>query len=206
MLLCDIGNSSYHFKDENKSYKESVETFNPQTIKEKVYFISVNVKVNAIIKHLDNWFNLSSFIEMKNYYDTMGIDRIVACEAVKSGVIVDVGSAITVDVIKNGLFQGGLIYPGIKAMSKTYEDISTTLKYDFNFDLDLDKLPKNSQDAISYGYLKPIYIEVLSHDLPIIITGGDAKIFKKIFKNAKVDEELIFKGMKKITHKTLSNI
>jgi type III pantothenate kinase len=129
----------------------------------------------------------------------MGVDRIFAIEALESdGVIVDAGSAVTVDVVKEGTFVGGFIYPGIKAMHKTYENISDALSYSFNFDLALDIMPKNSRDAISYGYLKTLYAEVVSHRLPIILTGGDAKEFAKIFKDATIDEQLIFKGMKKI--------
>jgi type III pantothenate kinase len=37
--------------------------------------------------------------------------------------------------------------------------------------------------------------------MPIIITGGDAQEFKKIFKDAQVDERVIFNGMKKIIQK-----
>ena len=198
MLLCDIGNTSYHFLDGELSFKKSVASFNPLKMKEKIYYISVNKKVNSELAGLSNWIDLSKYIDMSSYYDTMGIDRIVACEMVKNGVIIDAGSAITVDVVKNGRFEGGFIYPGVVAMQKSYENISPTLAYSFNFDLALDIIPKNSQDAISYGYLKTLYSEVMSHKMPIILTGGDSKLFKKIFKDAKVDEELIFKGMKKI--------
>jgi len=198
MLLCDIGNTSYHFLDGELSFKKSVASFNPLKMKEKIYYISVNKKVNSELAGLSNWIDLSEYIDMSHYYDTMGIDRIVACEMVKNGVIIDAGSAITVDVVKNGRFEGGFIYPGVVAMQKSYENISPALAYSFNFDLALDIMPKNSQDAISYGYLKTLYSEVMSHKMPIILTGGDAKLFKKIFKDAKVDEELIFKGMKKI--------
>ena len=198
MLLCDIGNTSYHFLDGELSFKKSVASFNPLKMKEKIYYISVNKKVNSELAGLSNWIDLSKYIDMSHYYDTMGIDRIVACEMVKNGVIIDAGSAITVDVVKNGRFEGGFIYPGVVAMQKSYENISSALAYSFNFDLALDIMPKNSQDAISYGYLKTLYSEVVSYKMPIILTGGEAKLFKKIFKNAKVDEELIFKGMKKI--------
>ena len=128
----------------------------------------------------------------------MGVDRIFACEAIQNGVIVDAGSAITVDVVRDGKFQGGFIYPGINAMTKTYENISPALAYSFNFDVDLDRLPKNSQDAISYGFLKTLYSEVISYDMEIFLTGGDALELKKIFSDAIMDEILIFKGMKKI--------
>ena len=38
--------------------------------------------------------------------------------------------------------------------------------------------------------------------MDIYLTGGDAKEFAKIFPNAKVDERLIFNGMKKIMKNT----
>lgn len=198
MLLCDIGNTSYHFLDDEKSYKKSVESFNPRDIQEKVYYISVNSRVNAALEGLSNWIDLSNFIDKTQYYETMGIDRIVAVEAVSSAVIVDAGSAITVDVVKNGLFMGGFITPGLKAMQDTYKRISPALDYEFNVNLNTKALAKNSQDAISYGYLKTLYSEVLSHNLPIILTGGDSTTLVKLFKDARVNEQLIFDGMKKI--------
>jgi len=201
MILCDIGNTSYHFLDGNRSYKKSVKDFNPQEISKKVYFISVNANLKEQLSSLENWIDLAEFVDMSNYYESMGIDRIFALEASSNAIIIDAGSAITVDLLKNGLFMGGFIYPGIEAMRKTYANISEALEYSFNFECDLDIMPKNSQDAITYGFVKTLYSEVISHNMPIILTGGDALVFKKIFKDAKVDEELIFSGMKKIIKK-----
>jgi len=197
MLLCDIGNTSYHFFDENSDYKKEVKIFNPASIKEKVFYVCVNINIKKSLQKLDNWIDISVYVDKSKYYESMGIDRIMACEAINSGVVIDAGSAITVDVVKNSVFQGGFIYPGLVSMSKAYKNISTLLDYPFNFELDLTKLPKNSIDAISYGYLKTLYNEVISYDMDIYLTGGDAKNFAKIFPNAKIDEILIFKGMKK---------
>ncbi len=202
MFLCDIGNTSYHFLKDEKEFKKSVGSFNPRDIKEKVYYISVNKKISEILKELDNWIDLSLKIDMSIYYKTMGVDRIVASMSIKDGVIVDAGSAITVDVMKGGKFMGGFIYPGKRAMNRTYKEISPALEYDFDFNIDLDKLPKNSKDAISYGFLKTLQNEVLSYDMPIVLTGGDAKEFKKIFVDASVDESLVFSGMKKLMLKS----
>ena len=118
--------------------------------------------------------------------------------AVSDAVVVDAGSAITVDVVKNGSFMGGFIYPGVRAMSACYKNISPALDYSFNFSLDLERLPKNSQDAISYGFLKTLYREVIFYDLPIILTGGDAELLQGIFPQANINQKLIFTGMKKI--------
>ena len=198
MLLCDIGNTSYHFLDGLNDYKEDVDDFTPSSIKKNVYFISVNAVINKHLESLENWIDLSTFIDKTKYYSTMGIDRIFAVEAIENGIIIDAGSAVTVDVVKNATFMGGFIYPGINAMQKTYENISPALAYSFNFECDLDIMPKNSQDAISYGYLKTLYSEVISHNLPVILTGGDAVKFKHIFQDAKIDDRLIFNSMKKI--------
>jgi len=198
MLLCDIGNTSYHFLDKKREYKQSVSSFDPASIKEKVYYISVNKALHVKLSSLSNWIDLSEYIDKKKYYETMGIDRIFALESILNGIVIDAGSAVTIDVVKNEEFVGGFIYPGIKAMQKTYENISPALAYSFNFECDLDIMPKNSQDAISYGYLKTLYCEVMSHKLPIVLTGGDALEFKKIFPDAKIDTALIFHAMKKI--------
>lgn len=198
MLLCDIGNTSFHFLDGEKDFKENVNSFDISTVQREVYYICVNMKILEQLKSLKNWINVATFVNMNFYYKTMGIDRICAVEAVSNGVIIDAGSAITVDVVNNGEFKGGFIYPGLVAMQKTYKNISPALDYSFNFDLDLDIMPKNSQDALSYGYLKTLYAEVISYNLPIVLTGGDAKTFHKIFKNAQVEEALVFTGMKKI--------
>jgi len=203
MLLCDIGNTSYHFLDDKKSYKKSVLDFNPQEITQKVYFISVNAKIKKELASLENWVDVSTHVDMRQYYETMGIDRIFAIEATSSAIIVDAGSAITVDVVKERVFLGGFIYPGLKAMSSTYKNISPALEYEFNFDVDLNTLAKNSKDAISYGALKLLHTEVLSYNLPVILTGGDAKYLKKIFKHATIDNKLIFKGMQELIDKKL---
>jgi len=198
MILCDIGNTSLHFFDGENEYKKSVKEFDVSDITQKVYYICVNKTLKNSLSSLQNWIDLSNYVDKKTYYETMGIDRIFAIESVENGIVIDAGSAVTVDVMKNGTFVGGFIYPGIAAMQKTYENISPALTYSFNFGCDLDIMPKNSQDAISYGYLKTLYCEVMSHQLPIILTGGDALKFKKIFRDAKIDNRLIFNSMKKI--------
>jgi type III pantothenate kinase len=201
MLLCDIGNTSYHFLDVDEEFKKSVHTFNPLEVKEKVYYISVNTKVNQELEGLENWIDLGKFVDKQKYYETMGIDRIFACEYVTHGIIIDAGSAVTVDVMREGVFEGGFIYPGVQAMQTCYANISPLLNYSFNFELNLDKMAKNSQDALSYGYLRTLVSEVERHHLPVFLTGGDAKKFHKLFGEAEVDEMLLFNSMKKIMKK-----
>lgn len=198
MLLCDIGNTSFHFFDGEKYYKKSVEEFDPKILQEEVFYICVNPTLKDLLASLKNWRDISSFIDYSQYYSTMGIDRIIACESIENGVVIDAGSAITVDIVKEGVFRGGYIYPGTQAMQRCYQNISSALEYSFNYELDLDIMPKNSQDAISYGFLKPLQSEVISHQMDLYLTGGDAKKIAKIFPDAHIDEALLFQGMKKI--------
>jgi type III pantothenate kinase len=201
LTLCDIGNTSYHFYDGKRDSKVSIDTFDPTSVQDEVYFISVNPKADETLSKLANWHDLKSAIEWEKYYETMGVDRVIACEAIDDGLIIDAGSAITVDLVTDGTFEGGFIYPGLEAMQECYRNISTRLDYSLNFELDLDKMPKNSQDAISYGVLRTLYSEVMRHNKKIYLTGGNAKVLSKIFPEAVVDELLLFKGMKKMMEK-----
>jgi type III pantothenate kinase len=197
-MFCDIGNTTYTFFKNGDIFKKNIKDFDPLSIKEKIYYISVNHAINKKLSTLSNWIDLEEKIDKNRYYKTMGIDRIMACEAVYNGVIVDAGSAITVDVVKEAKFIGGFIYPGIKAFKKAFSDISPALDYDFDFRCDFETLPKDTVCALSYGFLAGLKKEVESNNLDIILTGGDAKILKNVFKQAKIDEVLIFRGMQKV--------
>ena len=201
MRLCDIGNTSYTFLDERGLHKKRVGEFDPASYKGDVYYICVNHTQKKLLEPLQNWRDIEPFVDKTNYYETMGIDRIMAVEAVQNGVIIDAGSAVTVDVVREGTFMGGFILPGVQAMQQCYAKISPALDHSFRFELNLDKMVKNSQDAISYGYLKLLHDEVLAHNLPIIVTGGDAKEFQKLFPGSELRENLVFEGMKKIIQK-----
>ena len=198
LTLCDVGNTSYHFLEGDVETKQNAQTFDASTVNDDVYYISVNADVDKTLTKLSNWHDLRSAIEWSNYYETMGVDRIIACEAITDGLIIDAGSAITVDIVINGTFEGGFIYPGLEAMQESYRNISSRLDYSLNFELDLDKMPKNTQDAISYGVLRTLYSEVMRHNKKIYLTGGNAKALSKIFPDAVVDELLLFRGMKKM--------
>ena len=196
-LLCDIGNTTFSFSDGKKAF---VDDFDISSIKEKVYYISVNQYWEKRLSMQENWINLRSFVDFKKYYKSMGIDRVMACEAVQDAVVIDAGSAITVDVIKRGTHQGGYIYPGLAALAKCFKDISPALEVSFNFDIDLDKMPKNTEDALTYGAIAPLLsnIREISKDLPVYLTGGDAERFKPFIPDSTVSQDLVFKGMKKV--------
>ncbi len=138
MLLCDIGNTSLHFFDGSKSYKEDVVSFDISTCKSKVYYVNVNPNLHVNLQEAANWIDLKQYIDLSKYYETMGIDRVMVCEAVNDGIVIDAGSAITVDVMSSGNYEGGFICPGVDMMQSSYKKISTRLDYPFNIERNVD--------------------------------------------------------------------
>lgn len=200
MILCDIGNTTFHFliNKEHKKYflDEKIPKFN-----DEVFFISVNEKATKkLLKQNNKAKDLSSLIDFKTPYKGMGIDRVVACLFQEDTIIVDAGSAITVDIIENSTHKGGFILVGIHNFLKSYEQISEKLKVDFEKNINLDKIPLQTKDAILYALMKSIILPIkeVSLNKNIIITGGDGEFLSQFFENCTYKKDLIFENMKRI--------
>ena len=196
MKLFDIGNSRVHLYDDGNISHFLADSYRFEDIEERVFYISVNAKISKRLEPLTNWINLQSFITP--FYSTIGVDRQFACMAESDAVIIDAGSAITVDVMQEGEYIGGYILPGVNAMQSCYADISKALDSSFNFELSLDKMATNTRDSITFGYLGTFALHVNSLGKQIILTGGDAEKLQPLFEKATIDYELVFRGMKKI--------
>lgn len=199
MILCDIGNSTVDFYHDGKIWSQNLKEFESYVPKEKVYYISVNNKMNLKLSKIDNFINIEDKFKFDTIYQGMGIDRIAACYTVNDGIVVDAGSAITVDVMSNGLHLGGYILPGIQAYIECYSGISNKLSTRLNPNVILDALPQKTEDAVSYGTIKPILLilEDTCKSRNVYFTGGDGKFFSKFFKKSIYDRSLIFRGMLK---------
>ncbi len=200
MLLCEIGNTNIHFYKKGASWSKKAIVKNLSDIEEQFYYINVNEKLKSKLNELENAINLEPFIEIDTIYKGLGIDRVAACKAIDNGVIVDAGSAITVDIMAGGLHLGGYIMPGLFALQKSFSDISPRLDMTINPNIALDVFPQNTLEAISYGAVKPIILMLKESqkDKRLYFTGGDGKFFAKFFDNAIYDGSLIFKGMLKV--------
>jgi type III pantothenate kinase len=201
MILCDIGNTTLDWYINGVSSKQSVDDFDPKEHSEKIYYISVNAKLSSVLKSFDNWCNIAQFVDLTKYYTTMGIDRIMACEAINSGIIVDAGSAITVDVMHDDHYNGGFIALGLRCAQEAYAKLSPALAKSFNFEVDLTIMAKNTPDAITIGFLAPLIDKINSLGRPIYVTGGDSKVLAPLLGDVIVDDLLIFKGMIKLIEK-----
>ncbi|MFZ2890139.1 MAG: type III pantothenate kinase [Sulfuricurvum sp.] len=201
MILGDIGNTSVDLYLNGKRTKFSVARFDPLSLSGEIYYVSVNSAFNKRIVTLENWYDLSKWIDWDKYYPTMGIDRIMVCEAVDDGVIVDAGSAITVDVMRGGVYHGGFIALGVRAAQEAYALLSPALDMSFNFEVDLAKMAKNTPDALTVGFLAPLICKIESLGKPVYVTGGDGRLLSRFIPEAVVVEDLIFQGMKKLIEK-----
>jgi len=199
MLLADIGNTHIHIYDTSKDivthlpHQEGINLYRD----EKIFYISVNISLEDKIKSLTNWINISLKISLDGAYNGMGVDRRALCLSHRDGVFIDAGSAITVDIMENGLYQGGFILAGLKSILKSYQDISPILNIDINYDISVDRLPLTTKDGISYGIIAPIKTIIEKHqkDRRLYFTGGDGEYLSSFFKNGLFDERLVFKGM-----------
>lgn len=200
MILCDIGNTTFHFLVNGKHKKYFLDEKIPK-FDDEIYFVSVNKTATKKLKKINPQAkNIKKLMNFKTDYIGLGIDRAIASYFEKDSIIVDAGSAITVDIMENSNHMGGFILPGFRAFMKTYPKISKKLKFEFEKDINLDKIPLCTKDAIQYAMMKSIILPIkeVSLNKNIIFTGGDGKLLSKYFKNSVHKKDLIFENMKRI--------
>ena len=200
MLLCDIGNSSASFLHHNKYFCLSIEKFLEFKNEEKVYYINVNERLKEHLKLRKDFINLEPYFAFDTIYQGLGVDRIAACYTINDGVVIDAGSAITIDLVSNSIHLGGFILPGIANYRKIFSQISPKLKCELNTQISLDAFPQRTMDALSYGVFKGIYLLIKDtmQNKKLYFTGGDGKFLANFFNYAIYDKLLIFRGMKKV--------
>ncbi len=200
MVLCDIGNSYLHFYYNGRVWKVQAEKLERDEALLPLYYISVNQKkTRKLLESFPEAINLAPYMMLDTTYKGLGADRIAACRGISDGVIVDAGSAITVDIMQNDIHLGGYILPGLATFGKLYRAISPILGSDLNLAIELNAFPQNTRDAVSYGALKSILlmIESSAKNKKLYFTGGDGKFLARFFSGAVQDDSLVFKGMLK---------
>ncbi|MCR2124448.1 type III pantothenate kinase [Campylobacter upsaliensis] len=200
MLLCDIGNSSANFLDDNKYFTLNIEQFLEFKSEQKIYYINVNERLKNYLSTQNHFINLEPYFAFDTIYQGLGVDRIAACYTISDGVVIDAGSAITVDLVSNFIHLGGFILPGIANYKKIYAHISPRLKSEFNTQISFDAFPQKTSDALSYAVFKGIYLLIkdVAKNEKLYFTGGDGQFLANFFDNAIYDKLLIFRGMKKL--------
>lgn len=205
MFICDIGNTNATFFNEGRVWKKSIDEFLKFQTSDKVFYICVNENIRSIIKSKKNYIDLEPYIELDTAYKDIGIDRIAACKSISDGIIIDAGSAITVDIMSGGVHLGGFILPGLQAYIFAYKNIAPILNQQINTNIILDALPQNTRDAISYAIIKSIILIIkdCSSNKKIYFTGGDGKYLSKFFQNSIYDKMLVFRSLQEVISRVL---
>ena len=129
--------------------------------------------------------------------ETLGVDRLAAAVAAvelygEDCLIVDFGSAITIDMVQGGTFLGGNISPGVEMRFRALHDYTQRLPKYTPTD-EILELGRTTREAIEQGVMRGITNEIEGYisrfyakneKLALIFTGGDAKYFVKRIKNA----------------------
>ena len=139
-------------------------------------------------------------IPIKNGYhtpNTLGADRLAAAvgawamEPDSDVMVVDFGTAITIDYVVDGEFRGGNISPGVTTRFRSLADYTACLPLCTATEEVLE-YGRTTVEAIEQGVMRGVeheirgYVEAFSKENDkkrIIFTGGDAKYFVKRIKN-----------------------
>jgi type III pantothenate kinase len=128
---------------------------------------------------------------------TLGVDRLAAavgvvkCMGYEDCLIIDFGTAITIDLVEGGVFRGGNISPGMRTRFRALHDYTQRLPECEPTD-EVLALGRTTSQAIEQGVMQGIvneiegYISAFSKKnakITLILTGGDAKFFVKRIKN-----------------------
>ena len=201
VILCDIGNTRMHLCiDESVVHLDYDEGFRRYG-GEAVYYICVHDALKSRIeREAPRWIDLSDRHLLQSEYRGLGIDREALCLGVEHGLVIDAGSAITVDVMDKGRHLGGWIWPGLRALRHAYAQISPRLDRSISINDLPEGLPQNTDAAIAFGIFRPIQLTVEAYRgvRPLYLSGGDAATLLALFPEGVIDDTLVFKGMEKM--------
>jgi len=155
-----------------------------------------NLKLNKIIE-----------INIKNKKN-LGSDRIanaIGAKKLKNCLIIDFGTATTFDVIKNGVYEGGVIAPGVNLSIKNLSQATALLPL-INLKIHQKSYGKNTIEALNAGFvwgyeglINNIIDKIISRSkikYKILLTGGYANFFNKMIKKKVViDQDITIKGI-----------
>ncbi len=212
----------------NKSYiKKVIKRVSKKNLKRKILFSSVVPSAFKEIKKILNKINFK-VLEIKSLnlkklikinvkdINQLGSDRIVNSiegKKYKNCLIVDFGTATTFDIVRDKIYEGGVIAPGVKLSIKNLSQ-STALLPRFKLKNIQKSYGKNTIDALNAGFIWG-YDGLINNIInkitvnwktsyKIILTGGYANLFKKIIKRKIiVDQNITIKGVSKVYRELL---
>ena len=149
-------------------------------------------------------------VNIKNF-NQLGSDRIanaIGANKNQNCLIVDFGTATTFDIIINGIYEGGVIAPGVNLSIINLNKFTSQLPL-LNLNNRQKNYGKNTKEALNAGFLwgyEGLVNNIINKirniskkKYKIILTGGYANLFKKfIKKKSTIDQNITIKGIAKI--------
>jgi type III pantothenate kinase len=229
-LFLDIGNSSIKvaFKegggwerigDNFKSvtyliswiqkHSESIEKLIVASVR-KDHFKLLHTQIQDIVIEQIKTDNIPSSKLNYETPETLGIDRYLVClgaytEMNGTVVVVDAGSACTIDLIdKFGVYQGGIIMPGISSIMEIFKNTAPELP-EIIKEIPTEWPGKSTSKSLQWGQIG-LFVDGIESALKryknlygnfdLYITGGDADLVADLIaEHSQQDTFLIFKGM-----------
>jgi type III pantothenate kinase len=217
-LFIDIGNSAIKWRTrDSKVFSEDIDNFSITALNQSSTAWLSAVAHSDIVQDLSVYFETIYIIKPQQKFGTLtlsyddpsllGVDRFSAMLGAinhfpnKPLLVIDIGSAITFDVIdKNGLHHGGLIMPGMKALRGSFEKFKTS-----DLSLGLKGLANNTDDSWRQGTYA-MMIGAINHQINsfqfnfsdgvVTACGGIVKEIKKeLPKSIELFDNLVLDGL-----------
>ena len=187
-VFVDIGNTNTKWKFEGNYFLSSTDNFEFGKLPEcsKIWISNVSTRSfklnNPDVTYIKSQARYKSLINIYNDPSLLGTDRwlgMISSYEMSQGkgfVLLDIGTAITIDAVnKEGVHQGGLIFPGLDKLRLTFNNFQVSSI------ASISEVGQSTEDAWTIGTLSLIVnsinqkVNKLKLDLPdllIFITGG----------------------------------
>ena len=217
-IFIDIGNSAIKWRTtESNVYSKDVGEFLLNTLPHSDSAWVSAVANLHIVKDLEAYFDEVHLAHTQNKFNnlkisygdpsSLGSDRFFAMLGAmerfpnKALLIIDIGSAMTFDVInEDGYHQGGLIMPGLGVLRKSFSKFETT-----DLSTNVDGLANNTKDAWKSG-TKAMLLSSINDQIEkfndmfsdgiVIICGGLVKEIKnELPESVQIFDNLVLDGL-----------
>ena len=194
-VYIDIGNSLTKWKLKEEYYQTPTNEFNigklPKSSKKWISNVSSNIaiKSESNILLVESQKRYKSLINSYKEPNLLGSDRWLAMIASyeinqnKGFIVVDIGTAITIDVVDNsGLHLGGVIFPGLHKIRETFDNfpISNEIKTNNIGQSTIEAWSTGTLDLIVNGINRKVHdIKISEPDVDIYLTGGGVSDLEK---------------------------
>ena len=169
-------------------------------------------------KAVNRFVSVAGVLGVKNAYrdpGRLGVDRwmaLIAASEMASGnvIVIDAGSAITVDLLRaDGQHLGGAILPGIHTSLEGFKRIFSHIDFNDSAVTRTDAPGCSTEEAIHINYPhNPIeylpglvnrWIDYLDNDATLLLAGGDAAgVQRALNQQSRIVPDIVFRGMTRL--------